>query len=91
MPKKATEKKMTREDYENKIVDLTTEVEELRNQMQEQMFLANQIEYRKEVLTFLNKIAQNTQDSSQAGKEGDGDAVYLPETPSPEPKDEEDF
>lgn len=80
MPKKAVkEVKMTREDYEAKI----TEMEE---KIKEDQFLINLVDYRREVLTLLNDIKQNTS-SNQAG--GEPDEKYLPEVP--EPEDEEDF
>ncbi len=84
MPKKSI-KKMTREDYEEKIA-------EMEAQNNEDLILRDTISYRRELLTVLNRIAEAVENSGQAGDEPD--EKLLPEIPEPEPipnDDEGDF
>jgi hypothetical protein len=95
MPKQTAKKKLTREDYEQKIEELESQITEQENQSNEDQILRDTISYRRELLTVLNRIAEAVENSSRVG--GEPDEKYLPETPDPEPQpepvpdDEEDF
>lgn len=94
MPKQTTKKqKMTREDYEEKILGLENQITEQVNQNNEDSILRDTISYRRELLTVLNRIAEAVENSSPVGDEPDeSNLPELPLQPEPIPEDnEEDF